>query len=279
MSAQATNTNGIGHYVEPRPTTSLARVDSVEPTTMAELRTFAKDAADSNFFGAKTPQQAMMIAMAGRDLGFSYTQALRAFHVINGRPSLSADGMVAACMQHPEICEYFRCVESTPTKATWETKRVGDEPRRFSFTIAEAETAQLTGKSDSNWKKYPQRMLSARAKSFLARDVYPEILMGLYDPDEIVEASQSRGTIAASVVSEVVESRTVEPDNIAFAKQRGAECETPAQRMAYWKSIADETKHWPKSDRAAVLDYFKSLDDAYARAAAAPPIREPGEEG
>ena len=176
---------------------------------MAELKDFAIIAADSNFFGAKTPQQAMMIAMAGRDLGFSYTQSLRAFHVIKDKPSLSADGMVAACLQHRELCEFFRPVEQTSAKSTWETKRVGDDAvRRFTFTMDDAKAAKLPEQNGGMWQKYPQRMLSARAKAFLARDVYPELLMGLYDPEEL-------GEIPAPPVRAHVESRIVESTSFA----------------------------------------------------------------
>lgn len=184
--------NGTATHTAPampqvRTTTALARHEAIEPQTMAELKDFAKIAADSQFFGASTPQQAMMIAMAGRDLGFSYTQSLRAFHVIKNKPSLSADGMVAACLQHRELCLFFRAVKQTATEATWETQRVGSAVQSFTFTIEDAKNAGLLEQNGGMWKKYPQRMLSARAKAFLARDVYPELLMGLYDPDELGE--------------------------------------------------------------------------------------------
>lgn len=169
---------------------ALVRVESavIEPTSFAELRALAKDASDSAFFGAASPQQAIMIMMAGRDLGLSYTQSLRAFHVIEGKCALSADGMVAVCLSHRDVCEYFRVIETSDTQATVETKRVGEENRRLTFTIAEAERAGLV-KDKSGWKKWPSRMCLARAKSFLAREVYPDLLMGLYDPDEVRESS------------------------------------------------------------------------------------------
>jgi hypothetical protein len=166
---------------------------SVEPQSMAELKDFAKMASDSRFFGVDSPQQALIIAMAGKDLGFSYTQALRAFHVIKGKPSLSADGMVAACLAHRDVCEYFRLVESTDTSVTWETKRVGGEPIRASYTMKDAERAGLV---NDMYRKHPKRMLSARCKAYLARDVYPEILMGLYTPDEIDEMPAERRPFA-----------------------------------------------------------------------------------
>jgi len=194
-----TTTNGTmnGH------TTALARVEptSIEPTNLGELQTLAKAAAASRFFGAANPEQALIIMMAGKDLGLSYTQALRAFHVIEGRPALSADGMVAVCLGRPDICEYFRVVESDDRHATVETRRVGNPPRRLTFTIEEAQRAGLI-KEKGNWAKWPGRMCVARAKSFLAREEYADLLMGLYDPEELKDSPRE---VRVTVDGEVVE--------------------------------------------------------------------------
>ena len=186
----------------------------IVPRDMTELRAFAKDAADSGFFGAKNPTQALMLTMAGRDLGLSYTQALRAFHVVSGRPTMSADGMVAVCLGRKDVCAYFSTIESTPDHAIVETHRVGaPQPQRLTYSMADAKAAGLTGKD--TWRQHPAAMLRARAKAALARDVYPDLLMGLYDPDELggesklepksrVRAELARAADAEPVVAEVV---------------------------------------------------------------------------
>lgn len=172
--------------------TGLARVGNdhtgaIEPTNMAELRAFSAAAAATGFFGAKSPEQALILAMTGKDLGLSYTQALRAFHVVQGKPVLSADGMVAAVLASGKA-RYFRTTEKTPERCTVETLRVGDEkPTSYTYTMADAKLAGLTGKD--NWKSHPAAMLAARAKAALARDVYPDVLLGMYDPDEIEGAA------------------------------------------------------------------------------------------
>lgn len=187
--------------------TALARVNTVEPQTMAELKDFARMAAASRFFGFDTPEQAIIIAMAGKDLGFSYTQSLRAFHCIKGKPALSADGMVAVCLSRPDLCEYFRIVEATPTRAVWETKRVGQGPSRYEFTHDDAKRAKIWNEM---YDKHPKRMLSARAKGYLARDTYPELLMGLVTDDEAHEIASDRPAPAPIAF----EARVVEPASV-----------------------------------------------------------------
>lgn len=164
----------------------LVRDQGIQPANIGELYRLAESAAASKFFGAAgTPEQGLMIMLAGRDLGFSYTQSLRAFQVIKGKPSLSADAMVAVCLSRKDLCEYFTCTAKSAASVTWETKRVGSPASSETFTIEDAKKAGLL---NDMYQKYPTRMLSARCKAFLARDVYPELLMGLYDPDELQPA-------------------------------------------------------------------------------------------
>ena len=164
---------------------------AIEPASFTELLSLAKHAAESNFFGAKTPAQALMLMQAGKDLGLSYTQALRMFHVIEGKPALSAAGMVAVCIGHPDVCEYVTTVESTDDRATVEVKRVGKAPQRRSFTMADAQRAKLV-KPGSAWEKYPSRMLLARARSFACHEEFEDLLAGFYDPDELTREERPR---------------------------------------------------------------------------------------
>jgi len=185
----------------------LVRSGPIEPQTLAELKDLASNFAASGLFGNLSPQQALVISLAGRDLGFSYTQALRAFSIIKGKPTLTADGMVAAALARG-VCEYFRPVEQSDERAVWETKRVGAEPVRYSFTMQDAERAGLI--SDM-YRRHPRRMLSARAKAYLARDVYPEILLGLVTEDEAEEISRGARPTAPARPAPVVVEAVVEP--------------------------------------------------------------------
>ena len=75
------------------------------------------------------------------------------------------------------------------------------------FTI---EDAQRAGIVSDMYRKHPKRMLSARCKAFLARDVYPELLMGLYDPDELTEAPARTQQFTATPVPDPQPAEPVE---------------------------------------------------------------------
>jgi len=156
------------------------------------------------------PQDALIVLMAGRELGFAPMQSLRMLSVIKGKVTLSADATVALVRKSGE-CVEWRCIETTPTRATYTTKRKGDtEPTVLTWTIEQAQRAGLTG--GQGWRSYPEAMLRARCASALARIVYPDLVAGIYDPDELatpldsikVEPVQAKAQALAVDVVEIV---------------------------------------------------------------------------
>lgn len=135
------------------------------------------------------PDDVLVVLLRGQELGLGPMQALAGIHVIEGKGVCSADLIVGLCARRREVCEYFRLVESSADRAVYETKRAGSpEPTRLTFTMADAQRAGLTGKD--NWKRHPAAMLRARCSAQLARAVYPDLAMGLYDTDEAEDFSR-----------------------------------------------------------------------------------------
>ena len=129
------------------------------------------------------PQDALMVIMAGRELGLAPMQSLRMIAIIKGKTTLTADATVALVRRQPD-CVEWRLVESTAQRATYTTRRKGDtEPTTLTWTIEQAQRAGLA--SGQGWRLYPEAMLRARCASALARIVYPDLVAGIYDPDEL----------------------------------------------------------------------------------------------
>lgn len=235
-------------------TAALARVPqqthAIEPANFAELKALAVHAAKTQFFGARDESQAILLMMRGKDLGLSYAQSLSAFHVVQGKPVLSADAMVAVCLARPDLCAYFRHVSSDDTHATFATKRMGEPEQVETYTMEDAKREQLAGKD--MWKKFPKRMLKARAKSNLARDTYPELLLGIYSPEEMEAPARAPEVVVA-----------VEPTIVR----------DPDARAAFLQAIADSTslaalKVTGQSIQAALRQgVIDADDDAAIRAA------------
>jgi hypothetical protein len=155
----------------------------LEPQSMNQAVQLAGLLFKARLFGAYgTPEAVLSTVLSGRELGISAMASLRAFHIVEGRPTLAADALRALVIKSGKA-KSFRCTERTPTAATFVTQREGDEPMELRYTIEEAQAAGLV-KNGSGWTKNPADMLVARASSKLARLVYPDVVAGLYAPEE-----------------------------------------------------------------------------------------------
>lgn len=183
--------------------THEVRALAIIPKSVTECKELAEILAKSELLPkalrGKVPDVLMMI-LAGQEMGLSPMASLRNVHVIEGKPVLSADGMVALVMGSGKAVYFDRIAESD-TSVTYETLRVGSKtPRKCTWTIAMAKAAALDKKD--NWRGYPRAMLAARAKSELARDVYPDVLSGCYTADEI-EDDYERPAVSDAVDAEI----------------------------------------------------------------------------
>ena len=136
----------------------------------------------------KTAEQAIAIMLTGDELGIPKMLALRSIVVINGKPTLSADLMVAlvqrAIDQHGD--GEFRVLPPTPEKCTVNYRRWGwSEGHSYTYTIQDAQRAGLAGKG--TWAAHPAAMLRARATSAVCRMAFPDVISGVYTPDEATE--------------------------------------------------------------------------------------------
>jgi hypothetical protein len=131
---------------------------------------------------AMKPQELIAILMQGRELGQPTMWSIRNLFSLYSQVGMKADGMVALCLVSPH-CEYFIPIEQNAQRSVWETKRIGaPKAIRNGFTVEDAKRAGLHG---DGWEKWGPRLLSARAKSFLARDIYPDVVGGIMSFEEL----------------------------------------------------------------------------------------------
>lgn len=133
----------------------------------------------------KTPEKVMVAILHGMEIGLKPMQAIQRIAVINGRPSLWGDaalGLVRASSLMASIKEGVSG-EGNARFASCTVARKGEDPVSRSFSVQDAITAGLWGKDI--WKKYPDRMLSMRARGYALRDVFPDVLGGMYLAEEL----------------------------------------------------------------------------------------------
>lgn len=169
------------------PTTETATANnSLQPTTFMELQKFAQFLAKSDLVPRdykNKPENVLVAGLMGHELGLQIMQAIQNISVINGRPCLWGDALLALVKQQ-KSCEYV--VESVDEKnmvATCKVKRAKEPECIRTFSMQDAAKAGLVNKD--NWKHYPKRMIQLRARAFALRDSYPDVLKGLNVAEEV----------------------------------------------------------------------------------------------
>ncbi len=155
------------------------------------MRSQAKELLQSGFLpkSIRTPEQAIAIMQTGKELGLGPMQSLRGIHVIDGKPAMSAD-LIAGLALARVPGSTLRVVESTNLVCRVEAAREGHKVTPFSFSMDDAKAAGLTGKDV--WRKYPRAMLRARCLTEACRAVFPDVVMGLYSPEELEDSSPGK---------------------------------------------------------------------------------------
>lgn len=187
------------------------------------------------------PADVLVILMTGRELGIGPMQSLRGISVIKGKPVLSADLMVAQCLRHRGVCEFFRLVESTPTVARYQTKRVGSEPVDLAWSMEDARRAGL--ESSQNWRNHPAAMLRARCSSALARAVYPDLVGGIYEESEGEEIA---GKARPATVSSLPAPAPAQPQAPAIDVQAEPVADQPTTVEAEKPASLTSTEVWQR---------------------------------
>lgn len=175
------------HNVEHTP--PMKKHGFLSPSTLAEAQEAAKVISESNFcpkdYKGK-PGDIIVCLQMGQELEVPPMTALQGIAVINGRPAVWGDLLLAICRR----CSDWEYIEETLDEesmtALCKTKRRNEPPVIRSFSKADAEKANLWTK-DGTWKNYPKRMLQMRARALALRDCYTEQLKGLYSAEEVFD--------------------------------------------------------------------------------------------
>lgn len=146
----------------------------------------------------------VMVAVdLGRSVGLPAIPALQTIAVINGKPSIYGDGLLAIVKANGGRLEEtalrddagkivgYRCIAS----------RSGHAPVTHEFTIDDAILAGLWGKQGP-WKQYPSRMLQMRARGFSCRDQFADYLNGMISREEaedFIDVDYNTGEVLSRV--------------------------------------------------------------------------------
>lgn len=149
---------------------------------LAEIERMALAFAKSGLFGIKNPEQGIALMLIAQAEGMHPAIAARDFHIVDGKPTLKADALLARFQQAGGKVSWGEYTDKEVT-ATFSHPQGGSVT--VSWTIAQAESIGLARKSV--WKQYPRAMLRARVISEGIRTVYPGVTVGVYTPEEVAD--------------------------------------------------------------------------------------------
>ena len=144
----------------------------------------AEIAASSKMFGFKNQQEALAIMLLCQAENLHPAVAMRDYHVIQNRPALKADAMLARFQQAGGSVTWK---DYTDEKVTGVFSHPQGGTLEVSWTLAQAKSIGIANKD--NWKNYPRAMLRARCVSEGIRSVYPGCVVGVYTPEEVQDFS------------------------------------------------------------------------------------------
>jgi len=165
-----------------------------------DIQTMALAVVKSGLFGMKTVEQATALMLIAQAEGYHPALAARDYHIIQNRPTLKAETMMARFQQQGGKVDWKTLTDKEVT-ATFSHPSGGSAT--ITWTFEQAKQAGLTGKD--NWKNYPRAMLRARVVSEGIRTVFPGVVLGVYTPEEVQDIPnppQSRDMGRVDVVEE-----------------------------------------------------------------------------
>ena len=178
---------------------AIAKVDAADRSLDASVeyarKLSASDLLPKSYQGK--PQNVLLAVEFGRSLGLDPITAINMTHVVQGKPTASAQ-LVGALVRR---AGHTLRVRGDAQTATCKIIRSDDPEFEFSvtWTMDRAKNAGLL--SNATWKSYPEAMLKARAITECARDACPEVLAGIsYTAEEV------------GGPPEVVEQQTTQPE-------------------------------------------------------------------
>lgn len=163
----------------------LAAIGGDLDAAMSVARMLANSGLVPQAYAGK-PEAIMIASAMGGRLGLDTFSSLSAIAVINGRPTIWGDAMLAICQARLDWAG--QSVKDTGEGFEVTARRVlrsgSIDEYTGRFSVANARTAGLWGKAGP-WTQYPQRMLEVRARAFALRGLFADALSGFACREEM----------------------------------------------------------------------------------------------
>lgn len=201
---------------------------------MKDMKEMAHAVAASRLFGLNSPEQALALMAIAQAEGQHPAIAARDYHIVQGRPTLKADAMLARFQQAGGTVAW-RKYSDEGVVGVFAHPAGGEVAIEWTWEMAE----KLGFTKKDNWRNYPRAMMRARCISEGIRTVYPACVAGIYTPEE-----------AQDMEPRTIQAQVVEPEIIEGGEYNPVEVKAPDGSLYRACSDANEAKKV----------YFNTLD-------------------
>jgi hypothetical protein len=144
------------------------------------IERMAEAMAKSGIFGVNKKEDMFSLMLLSQAEGKHPALCAKEYHMVKGRPTLSADAMLARFQQAGGRVEWE---VYTDTEVVGIFKHPLGGELKVDWTMQRAKNAGID--NNPTWKKFPRNMLRARCITEGVRTVFPAICTGIYETTEI----------------------------------------------------------------------------------------------
>jgi hypothetical protein len=193
-------------------------VEPIQQWSVQDLQIMAESVAKSRLFGLDAAQAFTLMLLCQAE-GIHPVRAVQRYHVIQGRPAMKADAMLADWQRIGGTVKWLTDNDDREKcEALFTHPRFAPDGKTIRFGWNDAKAAGLTERRNSDgspnmWQKYPANLLRARVISTAVRMLAPGIVAGLYTPEEMADFEPAVVVAMPPAPTENVEHHAVNHDN------------------------------------------------------------------
>jgi hypothetical protein len=153
--------------------------------------------ATSGLFGCTKVEQGQVLALQCLSERKPPLELAKTYHLIEGKLSMRADAMLAKFQMSGGTVKWHSRTDKE-VSATFSIR--GNElpfTAKLDEFVANGVATGRDGKLKDNWRKFPRQMLTARVISEAVRLLAPEIVFGIYTPEEVQDFSEPKVVVPA----------------------------------------------------------------------------------
>lgn len=212
---------------------------STDLVPFQQMEKMAVSVANSKLFGCKSKDEAIALFLLAQAEGVHVMTAVRDFCIIQGRPAMKAEAMVARFQAAGGRIQWH-VLSDTKAEASFSHPTASPDPVRIEWSIERAQRAGLANRDV--WKAYPRAMLRSRVVSEGIRTVMPGVLSGAYTSEEAMHIETVEPVSSVESIGTFMPAETVSEHSANIRKAQSMEQLRDAFKDAYVaaKAIGDE---------------------------------------